>query len=428
MEQFLNVRNNVILHLHPNRIPERAMRFNLTFGLGGLALVLFVLLLGSGGLMLFVYKPNPAEAYPSIQMLRQGLQAGRFVRNVHYFSANLMIIVAVLHLARVVFTSGFGGKRRSNWWIGMGALAAVATAAFSGYLLPWDQRSFWAVTICSSMLSYFPGIGDLLQSVVRGGPEVDGNTLLRFYVLHTAVLPLVMVVLLGWHFWRVRKAGGVVQLRAPDEAEDAEVERVPAIPNLVVRELAMGLGCLALVLILAAAFDAPLGPEANPELSINPAKAPWYFLGCQELLMHMHPFLAVFVIPFFGVTLFCLLPRWPGNEGVWFSSHCGRKAACLGAGTGLVLTPILVVASNSLKGSPTSSVWLNSVLLPLIVVLGMPILVLLIARFWLKADRPERIQALMAWLLAAYLALIIIGVWFRGEHMALVLPWTGAGS
>ncbi len=421
----MNVRDNVILHLHPSRIPERAMRFALTFGLGGLALVLFALLLGSGGLLLFVYKPDPAQAYPSILLLQQGLHAGRFVRNVHYFSANLMVLVAVLHVARVVFTSGFGGKRRSNWWIGMGALAVVATAAFSGYLLPWDQRSFWAVTICSSMLSYFPGLGGLLQAVVRGGPEVDGNTLLRFYVLHTAVLPLLLIILLGWHFWRVRKAGGVVQLRAPDEGDETEVERIPTIPNLIVRELAVGLGCLAVVLILAAVFDAPLGPEANPELSINPAKAPWYFLGCQELLMHMHPFLAVFVIPLLSFLFLCLLPLWPGKEGVWFSSHRGRKAAAVGAVVGLILTPILVVLSDRCT-APAS--WVGSVLLPAIVLLGIPVLLALAIRFGLKAERAELAQALVAWVLAVYLVLTVIGVWFRGEHMALVLPWTGVGS
>ena len=168
-------------------------------------------------------------------------------------------------------------------------------SAFTGYLLPWDQLSFWAITVCSEMLSYIPGIGGGLRRTVLGGEEVGASTLVLFHAVHTSILPLSFVLLLTWHFWRVRLAGGV--LLPPAREGKSPGRWVPFIPDLLVRELVVALVVVAVVLVAAVLAGAPLGDPANPGLSPNPAKAPWYFLGLQELLMHFHPLFAVVVIP-----------------------------------------------------------------------------------------------------------------------------------
>ena len=121
-----------------------------------------------------------------------------------------MVVVAVLHLFRVFFTGGFVGLRRSNWWIGLGLLACVIGSVFTGYLLPWDQLSYWAITICTGMLAYVPGSGAWLQNIARGGGEIGAPTLLNFFTLHTSILPGTVAVLMGFHFWRVRKDRGII--------------------------------------------------------------------------------------------------------------------------------------------------------------------------------------------------------------------------
>lgn len=406
-------------------MPERAIRFTLTWGLGGMALILFLLLAGSGTLLLFAYRPVPDQAHASVLELVQDVSAGRFVRNIHYFSANLLMIVSFLHLLRVVFTGGIGGKRRMNWWIGLALWAGILLSAFSGYLLPWDQRAYWAVTISGNMLSYAPLFGEALQQAVIGGTEPGRATLLRFYALHTTVLPLTLVAFMAWHFWRVRKADGVVLLRTPDEQIESPPVRVPTIPHLVVKEAAVAIALTALVFMLAALFDAPLGPEADPEQSMNPVKAPWYFLGIQELLLHMHPVLAAHVLPAAAIVGLCLLPLWCGPEGVWFGSRRERRQARVALLTGMIATPALIVISEFVSAPAAWPPWASSILLPL----ALPGLIIAMFLWSLRrahqATRAEMIRTLTILLVVVYLMLTVTGIWFRGENMALVAPWSG---
>ena len=144
---------SLLLHLRARQVPERAIRFTHTFGLGGIALVLVLLLMATGLTLALLYDPAPERAYQSIVILQEDLLFGRLLRGVHFWSANLLVIVVGLHLGRVFLTGAFRGARRSNWLIGVGMLFAVLLSAFTGYLLPWDQLSFWAITVCSEMLS-----------------------------------------------------------------------------------------------------------------------------------------------------------------------------------------------------------------------------------------------------------------------------------
>ena len=218
--------NSLILHTRPMRVPVKALRYTHTFGLGGMSLVLFLMLISTGLLMIFVYEPSPERAYESILYMQQEILFGRLIRSVHYWSANLLIAVAALHMLRVFLTGAFHAPRQSNWIIGLSLLVLILLSGFTGYLLPWDQISYWAITICTEMLGYMPGIGQTLQRVMIGGAEIGFATVINFYALHTIVVPLLLVGLMTWHFWRVRLAGGVVVPRDPEDDPNVATDYV----------------------------------------------------------------------------------------------------------------------------------------------------------------------------------------------------------
>ena len=289
--------SSLILHARPVGVPLSVLKYTHTFGLGGMALVLILMLMGTGLLMIFVYDPSPERAYQSVLYMQEQILFGRLIRGVHYWSANLLIAVAVLHMLRVFLTGAIHAPRQSNWLIGLGLLFLILVSGFTGYLLPWDQIAYWAITICTEMLAYVPGIGEALQETILGGEAIGPATVINFYAVHTTVVPMLLVVLMIWHFWKIRIVGGVVVPRNSDNDPEAETDYARFKPDLLVREIAVALILIAFVLVVSIFFQAPLGEPANPGISPNPAKAPWYFLGFQELLLHFHPLFAVFVIP-----------------------------------------------------------------------------------------------------------------------------------
>ena len=408
-----------LTHLRPVRVPARSLAWTHTMGLGGSALVLLVLLVLTGLLQMLVYVPVPAQAHVAVATLEANVAFGALIRGAHYWSANLLIAVALLHAARVFLTGALGGVRRVNWIIGTGLLLGILAAAFTGYLLPWDQRAYWAVTIVTGMLEYVPLIGPSLRAVARGGQEIGGETLVLFYTLHTSVLPVLLAAVASWHFWRVRRAGGVIEPPTDDD-EPA----LPFLPHLFVRELAQALIVIAVVVVLAAAFGAPLGEVANPGMSPNPAKAPWYFVGFQELLIHLHPTVAVLLVPLLVLVGLVALPYLTapvGPAGRWFLSSLGRRAAGLAAAVAVVATPALVVVSDDF-GSGAAG-WLVGGVLPLLIVVGLAVLVDLFLRHALRAPRDERRQAVVVLVVVGFVALTVVAQWFRGAGMALVWPW-----
>jgi quinol-cytochrome oxidoreductase complex cytochrome b subunit len=425
----LSALNSFILHIHPGTVPADTLNFTFTYGLGGMGLVLFLLLAVTGILLLFVYEPSAATAYDSILFLQRNISFGQLIRNIHHFSGNILLIVSFLHLLRVFFTGAFHKPRQFNWIIGLGLFLLIIFADFTGYLLPWDQLSFWAVTVCTGMLEYIPVIGVWLLKLLRGGDEVGPVTLTIFFALHSAVIPFSLILLMPFHFWLVRKAGGTVIPRSQDETPSAKPAMAPVIPDLLVREAAVGALLIAFVLIYAVFFNAPLEEAANAGLSPNPAKAPWYFLGFQELLLHFNPFLAVFIIPCIGSLFICLLPWFRYHNpviGVWFCSKKGRRMGLISSLFALTATPLLVVVDDLLI---VSSVWLPKT--PPIVYDSFILFVLLpavIGTFYFlmkrrfKATNAEIIQSIFILLLTAFLVLTVIGVWFRGPKMALTWP------
>jgi quinol-cytochrome oxidoreductase complex cytochrome b subunit len=421
---------NFLLHFRPVRLPERSLRYTHTFGLGGMSLVLVLLLITTGVLMMFVYQPSPQEAYGSILSMRDDVFFGKLVRNVHHWSANFLVIVALLHLLRVYFTGAFHAPRQFNWIIGVALLLCVLASNFTGYLLPWDQLSYWAITISTGMIAYVPLVGEWLQGIVRGGSDIGAATLITFYTLHTTVVPVLIVVLMAFHFWRVRKARGVVVPRSPDEEPEEHPERVLALPNLLLREFAVALVLIAFVLAFSVAFNAPLGSEANPGMSPNPAKAPWYFMGIQELLLHFHPFFAVVLFPLLIAGALLTIPylRYDVDaSGVLLVSRKGRRMAAIAAITAMVVTPTLILLDEFLIDV---GAWLPGVppivtngLLPTVVLAAALIGFYAALKRRYSASNNEAIQASFVLLLTALVLLTATGVWLRGSGMALVWPW-----
>jgi len=422
--------NHFLLHFRPVRVPERTLAFNHTFGLGGMSALLVLLLMGTGVLLMFVFEPVPGNAYDSVVRLQQTVLFGTLIRSVHHWSANLLIVVVALHLLRVVFTGAFHPPRQFNWILGLTLLALVVASNFTGYLLPWDQLSYWAITVVTSMLGYVPGLGGWLQQAVRGGDEIGQATLTTFYALHTTVVPVLIVILMGFHFWRVRKAKGVVIPRAPGEEPDAQPEKVLGLPYLFLREFVVGLVLLAAVLMFSALVSAPLGDAANPGMSPNPTKAPWYFMGLQELLLHFHPVFAVVVIPLCAAAGLLMLAYTEYDEdpsGIWFASDRGRRLATRAATGALALTPALVMVDEWLLDLPGVLPWL-----PAMVSNGFLPFGVLAAGAWMgyhrlrrkhEATKVEAVQTGFVFLTTAFVVLTFVGVWFRGPGMAL--EWAG---
>ena len=416
---------NFALHLHPVSINKEAIRFNRTFGLGGMAALLFIIQAFTGILLRFLYEPVPEKAYDSILFIQEEVLFGQLVRNIHHWSGIFFVLITFLHLIRTFYSQAYYTPRRINWVIGVILLFIVILSNFTGYLLPWDQLAFWAITVSTNMLEYFPGIGGFLQTAIRGGAEVGPATLLNFYNFHTSILPLSLIALMGYHFWRVRKAKGIA---LPES--NAEVIKVHTWPNLVLREVTVALVLIAIIMLFSTFADAPLLERANPSYSPNPAKAPWYFMGVQELLLHFHPFFAVVVIPVLFFVAMFWLPYYKIkdiNPGTWFHSEKGKKLAIYSAVLAFVLTPIAVIVDEYvldfekwLAGVP---LWLRTGLIPFaFLVVGCWFLVFILRKRF-KADRVEVIIAMFTMMIVSYAILTVIGIMFRGAGMQLM--WFG---
>jgi quinol-cytochrome oxidoreductase complex cytochrome b subunit len=421
--------NSLMLHFRPRYVSERTLRFTLTWGLGGMAVVLVGMLFGSGLMLKFVYQPVPDRAYESIVHLQQFVFFGQLIRNVHHWSANTLLIVVFLHFLRVFFTGAFHPPRQFNWVIGLVMFLAVLTSNITGYLLPWDQLAFWAITVCTAMLEYLPGIGNWLQNLVRGGSEIGPATLSIFFAIHTAVIPAGLLILMPFHFWRVRKAGGLVVPRTPEENPSSLSHSVPTIPNLILREIVVALVLIAVIMFVSVIFNAPLGAEANPGLSPNPTKAPWYFAGVQELLLHVHPLFAIFFIPMLMIIVLASIPYTNyqiDTAGVWFASFKGRTMAVWSVLAAVIVTPIGIVLDEFVIDF---SAWLPDIpaeisegLIPFALVFTAILTYYKVIKTKFSSNNNEALQSVFILLVVAFIILTVTGIWFRGQGMALIWP------
>ncbi len=411
------------MHIHPYRMPEANLRFTHTWGLGGMAVILILVQFFTGILLRFHYDANPQFAYDSILRIQSDLLFGQFVRNIHHWSGMFLIIVTFLHLIRVFFTAAFLPPRHWNWVIGIALLLGIVFINFTGYLLPWDQLAYWAITVSTSMLDYVPGVGQWLKVLIRGGSEVGAATLLNFYTFHTGVFPVVLIVLMLIHFWKIRKAGGVV---LPRGTQGKEIKRIETNPHLIKREAVAAVGLLAFVFLFSLLFDAPLQEKANPAFSPNPAKAPWYFQGIQELILHFHPFFAVVVIPLLlvaGVIAVSFLKYPAVNSSLDFTMGVNKKIIIWSAATGLIVTPILILIDEYFlhlqEWIPEVPPVLSVGLIPFVAISLMTWAFMILIKNKFSKRKIDIVLALFVLFTVSYLILMFVGTFLRGEGMRL---------
>ena len=343
---------NFFLHIHPVKVHKHSLRPWYTLGLGLISFFLFVILVVTGILLMFYYVPSTTQAYDRMLDLRGTVAFGMFLRNMHRWSAHGMVAVVFMHMCRVFFTGSYKKPREFNWVLGVILFLLTLFMSFTGYLLPWDQLAFWAITVGTAIAGYAPVIGKDIQFLLMGGTSVGQEGLLRFYVLHVAVLPAILTLFIAFHFWRIRKDGGLSRpaeadaiptLEFPEASTNLEPRRTYGVqglvrgplhaagkvpdntvfswPNLFRAELFVFVVTVSAILILALLFNAPLEEPVNVMHPPNPAKAPWYFLGLQEMVSYSAFWGGIGVPGLFVFLLFITPYIDRGTEGVgrWFA-------------------------------------------------------------------------------------------------------------
>lgn len=292
-------------HLHPPTIPADQARWRHTLGAGGTAIFLMLVLLVTGILEMFYYVPHPEEAALSVQTITYHVPFGWLVRNLHYWSAQLLLVVSAIHLLRVVFTAAYGLPRRFNYLLGMGLFVLTFLLDFTGYILRWDVGVCWPLVTGTNLIKTIPFIGGFLFRLAVGGGDACTTALTRFYTWHVFALTLPVVILGVWHAFRVRRDGGIA---APPPALRPSQERISRF-ELVRREVAAMLLVGAFLILLSLLFPAPIAPAMTGQPVVTEeARAPWFFLWVQQMLKWGDPFLFGVLIPLGILTILTLIP------------------------------------------------------------------------------------------------------------------------
>ncbi|MBI2830562.1 MAG: cytochrome b N-terminal domain-containing protein [Chloroflexi bacterium] len=458
--------NTFFLHLHPVKIKKHTIKVTYTWGLGIISAFLFALLTVTGIVLMFLYIPSVNTAYQNMVGLETSVTFGMLLRNLHRWGAHLMVLVVFLHMCRVFFTSGYKQPREFNWALGVILWVLTLLLSFTGYLLPWDQLAYWAITIASNIAGYVPVIGEQAKFFLLGAATVGQGALLRFYALHVIALPALMTVLIAIHLWRIRKDGG---LSAPaEETEVATVEASPvesaaasaeriyplqpektyglmalmrrtspmvekgpselfSWPHLLVMEGIAVLSTTLFLLFISFIVNAPLRDMANPAVTEDPAKAPWFFSSLQEVLLHMNPTLAGFFVPVGVILVLMALPyfdRDKSDVGIWFGSKRGKSICLFSAIYTTVAEVGLVIFDGLVQWQPFfgESQLLRGWIVPLATI-GV---LMVILRLGLQRWHPTRREVALGFFTAfvvTYIVLTISTQFFRGSGMHLMPVW-----
>jgi len=290
------------------------MSWSFSFWLGTITFSLFIILSLTGLLLLYFYIPSVQDAYWSVKDIDNVVSFGWLLRAQHRWAAELMVAFAFFHLVRVFFTAAYRDQRVWNWYIGLALFILTLFLSFTGYILPWDQLAFWALTIATGIARELPVLGEDIRFILLGGNMLGQNSLLRFFVFHNFFLPALVCILFALHMWRIRKDGGLACMdRLVQDTKSKEIPVSPtktysllgvpkgttiyaettevlddgnsthASPHLIRRIALVFLLTTIVTLVLALLAPFALEGAANPSVTPNPAKAPWYFLWLQEL-------------------------------------------------------------------------------------------------------------------------------------------------
>jgi cytochrome b6 len=209
LRRSMAIQQNVFLHLASVKARKRALEFSVTWYLGTLSFGTFMILVATGILLMLYYHPSVPQAYADMKDLQFVVSAGVFLRNLHRWSAHTMVLLVFAHMFKVFYRGAYRKPREFNWVVGVVLLIFTLLLSYTGYLLPWDQLAFWAITVGSNIMSAVPAMGQKVRFLMLGGNTVNANALLRFYVLHCVILPLAAILFIAVHFWRIRKDGGL---------------------------------------------------------------------------------------------------------------------------------------------------------------------------------------------------------------------------
>ena len=261
-------------------------RHTVWYYFGGMTLFLFTIQVCTGVLLLLYYRPSAEEAYESVQFIVTDVQFGWLIRSIHSWSANLMIATLMIHLFSVYFTRAYRKPRELTWVTGMLLFGIALSFGFSGYLLPWNTLAYFATKVGTDVAGQLPVVGHEVTRILRGGEDVTGATLSRFYGIHVAILPLLMTGMLGLHLFLVQKQG----MSIPVELEHSgrSPKTMPFFPNFLLRDLVGWLTALAVLAGLAAYFPWELGAKADPFAPAPAGIRPeWYFMFMFQTLKYL---------------------------------------------------------------------------------------------------------------------------------------------
>ncbi len=340
MERTVNkMRPSFFTHLHSPTIPAEQSRFRYTLGAGGIAVFLSLILFLTGALEMFYYIPTAENAAISIQTITYLVPLGGFVRNLHYWAAQALVVAVLVHFLRVVLTGSYAQHRRFNYLLGLALLILVVLLDFTGYVLRWDTDIQWVLVTSTNLLKTIPIIGESLFHRVVGGDDYGTTTVIRFYAWHLMGLSFGMIVFGIWHLFRVRRDGGIAIPPPSDRQKLARISR----QELVQSELLAVLISSILLVLLAAFFPAPIAPPMDAILAqASAAQAPWFFLWVQDLLRFGDPFWLGVIVPLGLLVFLAFLPYIlpspaPRELGKWWPKG-GRMAQV----TILLITLLLI--------------------------------------------------------------------------------------
>ena len=332
-----------LLHIKPTYYHESVTRFTYTFRLGLLSTYLFLIETITGIILMIWYSPTPAAAYSDMIRLLSNVPFGQFMRDLHRLGAELMVLVVTAHMVRTYLTGSYKAPRQFTWFTGVILLVLTLFLSFSGYLLPWDQLAFWAVTIGTSMAEAVPPqiVGETVNLLARGAPDIGANGLLRFYLLHVLFLPALLVLFFFVHYYKVVHFG-ISLPPAEEEIGQDTANKVPAdrrvyfLPDVLLDEASFLIVFTTIMAVITVFFfSAPLENIANPQSTPLHTVAPWYFYWLQGLLKIADKAIAGVYIPGILLVLLMAIPYLDRNPSRRFRDR--RVAIISGVVAGIVM-------------------------------------------------------------------------------------------
>lgn len=324
--------DDLITFMKHKKVP--LYRGTIWYYFGGISLLLFIIQVTTGMLLLLYYKGSVDTAFESVQFIMTKVKFGWLIRSIHSWSGNLMVLSIFVHMFSVFFTKAFRKPRELTWYSGFILLAMTLGFGFTGYLLPWNELSFFATKVGTQITGVLPIVGEFMLNLMRGGEDVTGATLSRFFGIHVALLPGIFTVILSLHLIFIQRQGMAEpeNWEEPEPGSESKKKAIPFFPNFFMRDLLLWLLIINILSLLAVFFPWELGKKAS-ELAPAPAgiKPEWYFLFMFQTLKIIPSKIFILDGEIFGALMFTLaglfwflVPLWDrktpqGKKRYWIT-------------------------------------------------------------------------------------------------------------